>query len=93
VRHIATMIDGIWVQEVVVDGHHQVANPSMDEVDHVVTLLGEVVMRAQSMSPDDLRRVRDFVHAASAVLMSTTYLPRDDQVIFETALRTSVARK
>ena len=65
---------------------------SMNEVDQIVGLLSQVVKRAQSLSEPDQRRVRDFVHAAQAMLSATTYLPRSDQRLFEATLR-DVAEK
>lgn len=62
-------------------------------IDQVVTHLSEVVRLAQGLSEEDARRVRDFVHATSAMLMASTYLPAHDQRVFETALRTAAAKR
>jgi hypothetical protein len=61
-------------------------------IDQVVAHLSSVVKLAQGLSDQDQRRVRDFTHVASSLLMSTTYLVADDQHIFETALRDAVKR-
>lgn len=62
-------------------------------IDQVVTHLSEVVRLAQGLSEEDARRVRDFVHATSAMLMASTYLPAHDQRVFETALRIAAAKR
>jgi hypothetical protein len=72
------------------DSH--VINSSMSEVDQIVALLTQVVQRAQSLSEQDQRRVRDFVHVVSSTLLATTYLPSSDQKLFESTLR-DAARK
>jgi hypothetical protein len=99
---VAVLVDGVlWQQLPVSDGHNAVGSrdnswvvddSSMNEVDQIVGLLSQVVKRAQSLSEPDQRRVRDFVHAAQAMLSATTYLPRSDQRLFEATLR-DVAEK
>jgi hypothetical protein len=86
-HQLAIIIDGVWMQPQ--DQHRAIVNPPTREIeiDRIVSLLSQVVLRAQSLSPEDQRRVRDLTHAASAMLMATTYLPKNDQRIFETALR------
>lgn len=65
----------------------QVIEPIRDPVDEVAALLARVTRLAQQMNAADQRRCRDLVHAASAVLNASTCLPRDDQRLFEAALR------
>ncbi|MBR1276106.1 hypothetical protein [Bradyrhizobium sp. AUGA SZCCT0283] len=99
-RNVALIIDGVWQHPQVNDDHcavnarndSHVISSSMSEVDQIVALLGQVVRRAQSLSDTDQRRVRDFVHAASSMLSATTYLPKADQKVFETALRDVASR-
>jgi hypothetical protein len=62
-------------------------------IDQVATHLSEVIRLAQGLSEEDARRVRDLVHAASSVLLASTYLPVDDQRLFESALRTAAGKK
>jgi hypothetical protein len=57
------------------------------EVDRIVSLLAEIVMRAQSLQAPDQRRTRDFIMAAHSALAATTVLPKDDQKLFEAHLR------
>jgi hypothetical protein len=57
------------------------------EVDRIVSLLAEIVMRAQSLPAADQRRTRDFIMAAHSALAATTVLPKDDQKLFEAHLR------
>jgi hypothetical protein len=99
-RNVAVIIDGVWHTPQIDDGHRaistrtdsNVVNSPMNEVDQIVSLLGQVVRRTQSLSEQDQRRVRDFVHAASSMLSATTYLPKSDQTKFEAALRDTVVR-
>jgi hypothetical protein len=58
-------------------------------IDQVTANLSEIVRLAQGVSPEDSRRIRDLVHAASSLLMASTYLPQTDQMKFEAALRNS----
>lgn len=101
-RSIAVIVDGVWQWPQVNDDvnhsvdarkNSHVSNPSSGEVDHIVVLLSQVVQMTQSLSEQDQRRVRDFVHSASAMLSATTYLPKSDQRLFEAALRDVAARK
>lgn len=94
-RPIAILADGKWMP--VNDGHNAVddscaVDPSSSEVDRIVALLSEVIVRAQSLSETDQRRVSDFVEATRATLSATTRLPRQEQKVFENALR-DTARK
>ncbi|MGZ6316307.1 MAG: hypothetical protein ACXWNQ_03530 [Anaerolineales bacterium] len=90
---VAVVVDGKWTP--VLDPAHpanqrtdtQVIDGSMSDVDRIVSLLGQVVRLAQTLSPTDARRVRDFVHATESMLSATTYLPEQDQARFERALR------
>ena len=66
---------------------------SVSEIDRIVSLLTQVVIKARSLSEPDKRRARDFVHATQAMLTATTYLPQTDQRIFETALRNLAAEQ
>ena len=92
-REIAILVDGEW--QPIVDGHTQVTAPNSsstmimptDAVDRIAELLAEVVLLAQSLTPQDARRAREFLHAASSVLAASTVLPLEDQRIFETHLR------
>ena len=87
---VAIIVDGKWTP--VDDGRpQQVVNPTSD-IDQIAAHLGAVVRLAQNMTPEDQRRARDFMHAASAALSATTYLPETDQKLFEAALR-DTARK
>jgi hypothetical protein len=96
-RNIAVIVDGVWMQPQFNDDHRavsarndsNVANSSTCEVDQIVSLLGQVIRRAQSLSDQDQRRVRDFVQATQSMLTATTYLPKSDQATFEAALRSS----
>ena len=66
---------------------HEVEVDTRSDVDKIVQHLAQVVRLAQNLSDEDQRRVRDFVHAASAMLSATTYLATSDQKIFERSLR------
>jgi hypothetical protein len=98
-RNLAVIVDGVWLplnaegQPITnVSNNSSVTNSSMSEVDQIVSLLTQVLVRAQSLSEQDQRRVRDFVQASQAMLTATTYLPKSDQRLFETALREVAAR-
>jgi hypothetical protein len=76
------------------DGHHaidvqnnNVINSSTNEVDKIVGLLGEIVMRTKGLSEPDAARVRELVRVAHATLTATTCLPEKDQRLFQAALR------
>jgi hypothetical protein len=98
-RSLAVIIDGVWQPSPLVneevhvhpvnarknDGY--VTIPSMSDIDQIVSLLGQVVLRAQSLPESDKRRVRDFVCAAQGMLTATTYLPTSDQRVFDAYLR------
>jgi hypothetical protein len=90
-EQIATCIDGIWQQLPVNDAHTAltalVESPHANPIDVIVRHLGEVVRLAQGLSETDARRARDFILAASSMLAATTYLPKNDQAIFESTLR------
>jgi hypothetical protein len=99
-RNLAVIIDGVWQalndegQPITdVRNNSNVTNSSMSEVDQIVALLTQIVVRAQSLSEPDQRRVRDFVHATTSMLSATTYLPKSDQRLFELALRETAARR
>jgi hypothetical protein len=100
-RNIAVIIDGVWQwqepPQVVNDHAISARNNSnvvnLSEVDQIVSLLTQVVVKAQGLSDGDQRRVRDFVRAALSMLEATTSLPKSDQRIFEAALRDVAARK
>ena len=83
---VGIIVDGKWMS--IDDGRpaHVIDTPRSD-VDQIIAHLGQVVRLAQRLSDEDQRRVRDFVHAASALLSATTYLPDTDQKLFERALR------
>ena len=94
-REIAIIIDGVW-QLPVTDEHNAVSGgarqtppvtTSTDNVERIAEYLAEVVLLAQSLTPQDARRAREFLHAASSVLAASTVLPLEDQRIFETHLR------
>lgn len=85
---IAAIVDGKWVPlpaEPVQPQRQRMT--ALNNIDAIVMHLSEVVKLAQDLSTTDRRRARDFVHAASAVLSATTYLPDDDQSKFDRALR------
>jgi hypothetical protein len=77
--------NGVWKS--IEDGRPAVIDTPRSDVERVVAHLAQVVRLAQDLSDDDARRVRDFVHAASAMLSATTYLAKSDQKIFEASLR------
>jgi hypothetical protein len=65
----------------------EVGTSSM-EVDRVVSLLAEIVMRAQSLPAADQRRTTGTSSwPAHSALAATTVLPKDDQKLFEAHLR------
>jgi transcriptional regulator of met regulon len=71
-----------------------VSKPAGGAIDMVATHLSEVVRLAQGLTEEDSRRrIRDLVHATSSVLLASTYLPADDQRLFESALRTAAGKK
>jgi len=54
---VATIVDGVWQQpQVNDDGHHAIINSSTSEVDQIVLLLSQVVLRAQSLSAAAVNR-------------------------------------
>lgn len=97
---VAVIVDGVWQPLPLSDGHNAidarndsyVVNSSTNEVDQIVSFLSQVIRRAQSLSDQDQRRVRDFVCATQSMLTATTYLPKCDQTKFESALRDVAAR-
>jgi hypothetical protein len=93
-RNFSIIVDGEWQSLEVHDANAREVkvNGSTSEVDQIVSLLSQVVRMAQSLSEQDAYRVRAFFQAAQSMLTATTYLPKSDQKIFETALR-DVARK
>jgi hypothetical protein len=92
---VAVIVDGVWQQFPANDGRHAAVDTrdSSYEVDRIVTVLSELVLRAQSMSEKDQRRVRDFVAAAQSMLSATTCLPKSEQQLFEAALRDAAAAR
>jgi hypothetical protein len=78
---VAIIVDGKWT--VIDDGRP----PSTSDIDRIAAHLGQAVRLAQNLKPTDARRARDLVHAAQGALNASTYLPRDDQKLFERALR------
>jgi hypothetical protein len=89
---VAVVIDGKWTpldddgQPLVRQRADTQIEASMG-VDQIAGLLGQVVRLAQGLSPEDARRARDFMHAASAAMTATTYLDESDQRKFERSLR------
>jgi hypothetical protein len=73
------------------DSHRQVAvidDTPKSDIDRVADHLAQVVRLAQALTSDvDRRRARDMLHAASGLLMASTYLPQADQDRFQKALR------
>lgn len=95
---VAIIQNGVWTP---VDDGQPPTNPRSDthvidastsEVDRIIAHLGQVVRLAQNLTPEDARRARDFMHAASSMLTATTYLPGPDQARFERALRDNKGR-
>jgi hypothetical protein len=82
---VASIVNGKWVP--VDDGRsHEIDTPSSD-IDRIAAHLGQAVRLAQQLSPTDARRARDLMHAAQGMLNASTYLPADDQKLFEKSLR------
>ena len=94
---VAVIKDGKWVP-VDGDGYPLITQTTdtraieANPIDIIMANLAAVVRLAQGLSPEDARRVRDFVHATSAMLQATTYLEASDQKLLEAALR-DTARK
>ncbi|MGZ4123429.1 MAG: hypothetical protein ACXVOI_09505 [Tumebacillaceae bacterium] len=65
----------------------QVIDDSMPDLDKAVAHLGAVTRLARYLSERDAQRLREFVHATSAVLAATTRLAGPDQSKFERAIR------
>lgn len=82
---VGVVVNGVW--QTVDDGQHVIDAPISDPVDLIVARLAEVIRLAQSLTPADARRVRDFVVATSATLSATTFLEKSDQRAFERSLR------
>jgi hypothetical protein len=96
---IATIVDGVWVPA----QHHQQPpqrpvsqevgsnvvefDTSRTDVEKIAAHLSQIIRVAQGLSESDARRARDLLHAASGLLMATTYLPKEDQAQLEQALR------
>jgi hypothetical protein len=98
-RNIAVIIDGVWMQPQVQDDNRainarndsNVVNSSTS-VDQIVAALSQIVVMTQSLPEnEDQRRVREFIRITSSMLGATTYLPKQDQRIFERALRDAAA--
>jgi hypothetical protein len=66
---------------------HEVEVDTRSDIDRLAALLGQAVRLAQNLSPTDARRARDLMHAAQGMMSASTYLPADDQKLFEAALR------
>jgi len=89
---VAVVIDGKWVpldddgQPLVRQKVDAQVIDALNDFDQIVACLGQVVRRAQGLSDEDQRRVRDFVRATLAALEATTSLPKNDQRMFERSL-------
>ena len=57
-----------------------------DEIDEIISMLTAATRMAQSMSPENRRRIRELFHASIALLNATTVLPSGDQTKFKNAL-------
>lgn len=64
----------------------------MHEVDQIVEHLSCVVVLAQKLSEQDMRRAREFARVTHAVLTGTTCLPKSDQQLFQDAIRDAARR-
>lgn len=84
---VATIVGGVWVPVLDQGADKPLIDTATGDVDRIVALLGQAVRLAQSLSPADARRVRDIFHAAQGMLSATTYLDRNDQRLFERALK------
>jgi hypothetical protein len=100
---VAVIIDGVWQQLPVSDGHnaidakrdtHNVINSSHSilTVDDVVAALAKIIVQTQTFSKEEQGRVREFLRIAHATLSATTCLPIGDQRLFEAHLRNAAAR-
>ena len=89
---VAIVVDGKWVP--VGEDGRPVVNPKPDTrltptstMQQIVANFSQIVCLAQDLSDDDQRRVRDFARATLSTLEATTSLRRDDQQMFDRALR------
>jgi hypothetical protein len=91
---VALRVDGKWMpaSEAQLPAKPKAVAPysidaSTDDISQIAALLGQVVRVAQGLSEADARRARDLVHATSSMLGAMTYLPRQDQQLFEKSIR------
>lgn len=66
---------------------HRIHAPHLSTFEEITAHIATAVRLTRGLPPDEARRVRDVFHAASSMLMATTYLEKDDQAAFERALR------
>jgi hypothetical protein len=66
---------------------HEVEVDTRSDIDKIASHLGQAVRLAQHLNPTDARRARDLMHAAQGAMSAMTYLPADDQKLFERSLR------
>lgn len=64
-----------------------------DEIDHMVRVLGSLVVAARDLSDDDHSRIRRFILAAGDLMSSRDRLKSADRQIFEIALRDAAGRR
>lgn len=69
------------------------AEEELDGVDHLVGVLGSIVVAARDLVDDDHARVRRFILAAGDLMSSRDRLKLADRQIFESALRDAAARR
>lgn len=69
------------------------AKVNSDEIDHLVSVLGSIVVAARDLADEDHARARRFVLAAGDLMSSRDRLKPADRQIFETALRDAAAQR
>ena len=94
-RNIAVIIDGVWQQFPVSDGHNAIdaSSSSILTVDDIVAVLAKIIVQTRDLSREDQGRVREFLRIANATLSATTCLPDGDQRLFEAHLRDVASKK
>jgi hypothetical protein len=84
--------DTQWEEALLADADRRAVGTSSREVDRVISMLADIVMRTQHLPTADQRRIRDLVANCHSTLSATTVLPREDQQAYEKALRAKVRK-
>ena len=91
-QKLANIIEGVSRPNQGVSAKDNANVNSPDEIDHIVRVIGSIVVAARDLSDEDHARIRRFITAAGDLMVSRDRLKPDDRQIFETALRDAAAR-